>query len=161
MPSRGFSHHCWSSSSGNLPTRYSSLRRSQSRSPTSLRSRRSRQIHSLRSLQTQRSLYNRRLHIPHNHRSTSSAATTAATATAAAATAAAATTSDELHAGSDCSAIFFVKDIERRQADVRDFLFGQNEFVAQVGASGGYVRRRSSRPGAHQRERQTGSPQRR
>jgi hypothetical protein len=66
--------HREASSSGNLPTIYSSLRRSQSRSPTNLRSRRSRQIHSLRSLQSRRSLqslrslYNRRLRILHNHR---------------------------------------------------------------------------------------------
>ena len=58
-----FSGSC-SSSSGNLPTIYSRLRRSRNRSPTSplriLRSRRMRSLQIRRSLQSQRSLYSHR-----------------------------------------------------------------------------------------------------
>jgi hypothetical protein len=90
----------------------------------------------------------------------STATTSSASSTATAAAAAA--TSDELYAaGRQCSAIFFVEDIERRQADVGDFLFGESNFVAHSSVRRRHIHCRSSGCAAPQRERQTGGPQRR
>ena len=63
------------------------------------------------------------------------AVTTVATVTAVAAV------SDELYVGLACSDILLVEDIERRQADIRDFLFTKSEVVTLSG-----VRRRRRYP---------------
>jgi hypothetical protein len=85
--------------------------------------------------------------------SASSTATTAAAATAA--------TPDELYAGSQCCDVFFVEDVERRQADVGDFLLGESDFVAQSSVRRRHIRCRPTGCAARQRERQTGGPQHR
>jgi hypothetical protein len=59
-----------------------------------------------------------------------SAASAAATASAATATSAAAAASPgDLYAALACAGVLLVKNIERRQADVRDFLFTEGDFV--------------------------------
>ena len=61
------------------------------------------------------------------------AAAMAAAAASTATTAPAATAVGKLYAGPGCLGIFFVEDIERRQADVRDFLFTEKGFVTHSG----------------------------
>ena len=92
------------------------------------------------------------------------AATSAPTSAASAASATAAASPGKLYGGLGCSDIFLVEDIERSQADIRDFLFTESYFVARCG-----VLRRRIRCGhldcrgcaARQRQRQSGSPQQR
>ena len=91
---------------------------------------------------------------------TASASSASSTATTAAAAATAAT-SDELYAGSQCCDVFFVEDVERRQADVGDFLLGESDFVAHSSVRRRHIRRRPTGCAARQRERQTGGPQHR
>ena len=96
--------------------------------------------------------------------STATAADAASTATAPSAsstatTTAAAATSDELYAGPQCCDVFFVEDVERRQADVGDFLLGESDFVAHSSVRRRHIRRRPTGCAARQRERQTGGPQ--
>ena len=56
------------------------------------------------------------------------------------------------------SAIFLVEDVERRQADVRDFLFTENNYGTRFAALRRYVRcRRSCRCAAHCQRRPGGS----
>ena len=97
---------------------------------------------------------------------TASAAAVAASAAAAVVTASAAVArlrrlatasaavANKLYAGLGCSDIFLVKDIERRQADVRDFLFAESDFV-RCRPNG------CSRCAAHHRQGQPGCPQQR
>jgi hypothetical protein len=88
-------------------------------------------------------------------------ASSASSTTTTAAAAATAATSDELYAGSQCCGVFSVKDVERRQADVGDFLLGESDFVAHSSVRRRHIRRRPTGCAAGQRERQTGGPQRR
>ena len=87
---------------------------------------------------------------------TAPSASSTATTTAAAATAA---TPDELYAGPQCCDALFVEDVERRQADVGDFLLGESDFVAHSSIRRRPIRRRPTGCAARQRERQTGGPQ--
>jgi hypothetical protein len=59
---------------------------------------------------------------------TASPAASAATAAAAAATS---TTPGDFLAELMCCSVFLVEDIKRRQADVRDFLLTEKDFVSQ------------------------------
>jgi hypothetical protein len=52
--------------------------------------------------------------------------------------AAAASASGKLYAG--CAGILFVEDIKRRQADVRDFLLTESDFVTHSGVLRRYIR---------------------
>jgi hypothetical protein len=53
----------------------------------------------------------------------------AAAATAAMAATAATASRKLQHAALECGAVFLVEDIERRQADIRDFLFSEADLV--------------------------------
>jgi hypothetical protein len=88
-------------------------------------------------------------------------ASTPSTATAPAAAASAPATSGEQYARWKCAAVFFVEDIERRQADVRDFLFGESDFVAHSSVRRRHIHCRPTSCAARQRERQTCGPQHR
>ena len=97
---------------------------------------------------------------------TAASAPAAASAAVAAAVAPAAAMSDKLYVGLGGSDIFLDEDIERRQADIRDFLFTKSEVVTLSG-----VRRRRGYPhfraygyggrAARQRQRQPGGSQHR
>jgi hypothetical protein len=60
---------------------------------------------------------------------TASAASVAASAASVGVAAVAASVPDKLYAGLGRSDVFLIEDIERRQADVRDFLFTESDFV--------------------------------
>ena len=61
---------------------------------------------------------------------TASAASVAASAASVGVAAVAASVPDKLYAGLGRSDVFLIEDIERRQADVRDFLFTESDFVS-------------------------------
>jgi len=88
------------------------------------------------------------------------AAASASAAAAASASAAAAAASGKLHTGSECTDILFVEDIECRQANVRDFLFSENDFVARFDLLCRHVHCRTTGCTARERQRQPSSPQR-
>ena len=85
---------------------------------------------------------------------TASAASVAASAASVGVAAVAASVPDKLYAGLGRSDVFLVEDIERRQADVRDFLFTESDFV-RCRPNG------CSRCAAHHRQGQPGCPQQR
>ena len=60
---------------------------------------------------------------------TASAASVAASAASVGVAAVAASVPDKLYAGLGRSDVFLIEDIERRQADVRDFLFTESDLV--------------------------------
>ena len=76
------------------------------------------------------------------------------TASASAVATASAAVANKLYAGLGPSDVFLVEDIERRQADVRDFLFTESDFV-RCRPNG------CSRCAAHHRQGQPGCPQQR
>jgi hypothetical protein len=68
------------------------------------------------------------------------------------------------YAGAECAGIFFVEDIECRQANVRDLLLTQSNFVAHTRVPRQHIRCRSAGCRgctACQRQRQPGGPQNR
>jgi hypothetical protein len=73
------------------------------------------------------------------------AASTAVAASTSAAVAATAAMADELYARLSCVFAFFVEDIERRQADVGDFLLTESDLIAISGVR----RRHNCRPQDH------------
>jgi hypothetical protein len=85
---------------------------------------------------------------------TASAASVAASAASVGVAAVAASVPDKLYAGLGRSDVFLIEDIERRQADVRDLLFTESDFV-RCRPNG------CSRCAAHHRQRQPGCPQQR
>jgi hypothetical protein len=97
---------------------------------------------------------------PNPYAPSATPAATSATSMTTSATSAASTAvtaspvSGKLYGGLGCSDIFFVEDIERRQADVRDFLFTESDFV-RCRPNG------CSRCAARQRQRQPGGSQQR
>ena len=72
--------------------------------------------------------------------SAASPASAAAATASAAAAAAPATSIGDLHARFRGRGIFLVEDIERRQADVREFFFAQRDFVARCNLLQRHVR---------------------
>ena len=101
---------------------------------------------------------------------TSPAASAATAASASSTTPAAPTASTAAHCELlsltelGCSGVFPVEDIERRQADVRDFLLTESDFVTRGGVPRRNIRcRTASCRGctARQRQRHAGDPQRR
>jgi hypothetical protein len=88
----------------------------------------------------------------------------AAAAASASMAASAASPVGKLYAGPGCSGVFLVEDIERCQADVRDFLLTESDLVTHSGVLSRYIRCRSlSCRGcaARQRQRQPSGPQQR
>ena len=81
-------------------------------------------------------------------------ASAASVAASAASVGVAASVPDKLYAGLGRSDVFLIEDIERRQADVRDFLFTESDFV-RCRPNG------CSRCAAHHRQGQPGCPQQR
>src|SRR5262245_17349937 len=102
---------------------------------------------------------------PPPNRNAASTATAAAasspTASAASAAPAASPVSRKLYGGFGCSDIFLVKDIERRQADIGNFLFAESSFVARCDVLRRHVRcgRLGCGSAARQRQRQPGGSQ--
>ena len=95
---------------------------------------------------------------------TAAFAPAAASAAVAAAVAPAAAMVDELYVGLGGADIFLVEDIERRQADIRDFLFTKSEVVILSGVKRGYPHLRTYGYGgcaARHRQRQPGGSQHR
>ena len=83
---------------------------------------------------------------------------------AAATTAAAAASSGKSYAASECSGIFFVEDIERCQADIKDFLLTESDSVTHFGVPRQHIRRRLTGCcgcSARQRQRQPSGAQHR
>jgi hypothetical protein len=62
---------------------------------------------------------------------TATAATASPAASAATSAAATSTTPGDFFAELMCCSVFLVEDIERRQADVRDFLLTEKDFVSR------------------------------
>ena len=86
----------------------------------------------------------------------------AAAANAAGATAAAAAARGKSYAARECSGIFFVEDIERRQADIKDFLLTESDLVTHSGVPRQHIRRRPTSCcgcSARQRQRQPSGAQ--
>ena len=71
---------------------------------------------------------------------TASAASPATASAASPATAPAASPPGNFFADFRCSGVLLVEDIERRQADVRDFLLTESDFVTRCGVPRRYIR---------------------